>query len=268
MKRSPMELDTASAHPESESGGPRSLSRVLRLFSVLADSQGGMSLAELSVVLDSPKSSLLNLLRPLVADGFLVHANGLYALGPALFRLSATVLAAWDFPKLIHPFLQELAEKSGETALLGVLNREADAMVYVDVINSPQPVRYQIPVGTMRPLYASAAGRLLLAYADADYQREYLANVKFKSNIAKPLTKTDLVQELEHIRRDGYSVSIDAYLQGLSAIAAPVLDAEGVCVASINLAGPTERFKSDIDFLKSTVLEIASQASGFPPTKV
>ena len=48
-------------------GGPRSLTRLLGLFGVLSHARDGMSLAELNVALESPKSSLLNLLRPLVA---------------------------------------------------------------------------------------------------------------------------------------------------------------------------------------------------------
>ena len=51
--------------------GPRSLTRLLGLFDVLAKSKHGMSLAELNQALQSPKSSLLNLLRPLVIDGYL-----------------------------------------------------------------------------------------------------------------------------------------------------------------------------------------------------
>jgi hypothetical protein len=56
-----------------ESSGPRSLERLLALFDVLSTAPNGSSLAELSTLLGSPKSSLLNLLRPLVSEGFLVH---------------------------------------------------------------------------------------------------------------------------------------------------------------------------------------------------
>jgi IclR family acetate operon transcriptional repressor len=48
--------------------GPRALTRLLALFDALSASADGLSLADLSIVLDSPKSSLLNLLRPMVAE--------------------------------------------------------------------------------------------------------------------------------------------------------------------------------------------------------
>jgi DNA-binding IclR family transcriptional regulator len=220
-----------------------------------------MSLAELSVVLESPKSSLLNLLRPLVAEGFLVHAGGSYRLGPAIFRLAAGVLSAWNFPKLIRPFMEELSARTEETVLLAVLNRESEVMTYVEIIDSPRPVRYQIPVGTTRPLYASAAGRLLLAYADKKWRDAYMSSVVFKTKTAIPMSRASLNLELQRIRTEGVSWAIDVYSKGLAAIAAPVFDTDGNCVASLNIAGPSERFRTELDFLKTTVKEVAAKAS-------
>ncbi|MFX8323984.1 helix-turn-helix domain-containing protein, partial [Acinetobacter baumannii] len=54
-----------------DNSGPRSLMRILRLFETLGDATEGMSLADLSLTLQVPKSSLLTLLRPLVAEGYL-----------------------------------------------------------------------------------------------------------------------------------------------------------------------------------------------------
>lgn len=253
---------------ERDNTGPRSLARVLGIFGILSRSVDGMTLAELSVVLDSPKSSLLNLLRPLVADGYLMHGAGVYQLGPSIYRLSAAVLANWNFPKLIRPFMEELCERTGESVLLGVLNREAEVLTYVEIIDSPHPVRYQIPVGTTRPLYASSAGRLLLAYTDKEWRDAYLSTVKFKTKTARPMTRAALKKELDKIREEGISHSIDVYSLGLSAIAAPVFDADGNCVASLNLAGPTERFRDALDDLATVMREVAAKASGIVTSRI
>ena len=184
------------AEPERRMGGPRSLTRILGLFEVLSGTNAGMSLTELSETLGSPKSSLLHLLRPLVSEGYLTHENGIYRLGASLYRLAAGVLANWDFPRLVRPFMAELAQRTGETALLGVLNREAESLTYVEIIDGPHPIRYHIPVGTTRTLYASAAGRLLLAYADRDWCRSYLASVIFKVRTAAPMTRDPCARTL------------------------------------------------------------------------
>jgi DNA-binding IclR family transcriptional regulator len=171
------------------------------------------------------------------------------------------VLSAWNFPKLIRPFMEELSARTEETVLLAVLNRESEVMTYVEIIDSPRPVRYQIPVGTTRPLYASAAGRLLLAYADKKWRDAYMSSVVFKTKTAIPMSRASLNLELQRIRTEGVSWAIDVYSKGLAAIAAPVFDTDGNCVASLNIAGPSERFRTELDFLKTTVKEVAAKAS-------
>ena len=59
--------------------GPRSLMRLLGLFDALAKSKEGLTLADLNTELSSPKSSLLNLLRPLVADALLTALGAIAA---------------------------------------------------------------------------------------------------------------------------------------------------------------------------------------------
>jgi DNA-binding IclR family transcriptional regulator len=254
--------EAAPASPERDVTGPRSLARLLGLFDVLSLMPNGMSLAELNVTLESPKSSLLNLLRPLVAEGYLIHSSGVYRLGPSIFRLAASVMSAWNFPKLIRPFMEELVERTSESALLSVLNREAEVLTYVEIVDSPHPVRYQIPVGTTRPIYASTAGRLLLAYTEKPWRDQYVNTVAFKLKTATPITRASLTRELDKIRSEGLSWSIDGFLPGLAAVAAPVFDGDGRCIASLNIAGPSDRFRNDLETLKATVRDVASRASG------
>lgn len=157
-------LKETSAPADRDVSGPRSLTRLLGIFDVLAKSPDGMSLAELNVALESPKSSLLNLLRPLVAEGYLMHDVGRYRLGPSIFRLSAGVMAAWNFSKILRPFLVDLSKSTNETVYVGVLDVEHKEITYVDVIESEQSVRYSMHIGLRRPLYCTAAGRVLLAH--------------------------------------------------------------------------------------------------------
>jgi DNA-binding IclR family transcriptional regulator len=86
--------------------------------------------------------------------------------------------------------------------------------------------------------------------------------VAFKLKTATPITRASLTRELEKIRSEGVSWSIDGFLPGLAAVAAPVFDGEGRCIASLNIAGPSDRFRHDLETLKATVKEVAARASG------
>ncbi|MCM3562846.1 IclR family transcriptional regulator [Hydrogenophaga intermedia] len=236
--------------------------RVLGMFDALSRAPQGMALSELSEVLGTPRSSLLNLLRPLVADGYLVNDRGRYRLGGAAFRLCAGVQAAWKFDRVVRPFMEDLSRSTGETVLLGVLERETGVITYVQVIHSPHPVRYQITAGTARPLYASCAGRVLLAYSQPQWRDDYLATVAIRAKTARPITKTWLRETLQQIRRDGVAWAIDCYLDGLASVAAPLLDVDGHCLASLSIAGPSSRFKADLGRLIAAVQDVARRASG------
>ena len=78
----------------------RSAMRLVALFEALAKSEEGVSLAELSATIAAPKSSLLGILRSMVALGYMEHGHGLYRLGPKSFRLAADILAIRRFPNL------------------------------------------------------------------------------------------------------------------------------------------------------------------------
>lgn len=262
MTKQERDAERVAASGREPGGGPRSLTRVLGIFGILSKWSDGVSLTDLSLELESPKSSLLNLLRPLVIDEYLVNEGGVYRLGPSTYRLAAHILASWNFPRLIRPFMEELAKRSGESVLLSVLNRDAEVVTYVEIIPSPHPVRYQIPVGTTRPLYASSAGRLLLAYADKPWRDAYLKSVTFKTKTATPMNRLWLRQDVEQIRVIGVAASIDVYTVGLGAVSAPVFDVDGVCVAALTLAGPTERFRHELEDKKTMLLDVATRASG------
>lgn len=243
--------------------GPRSLTRILGLFDALAKKPDGLSLAELNAVLESPKSSLLNLLRPLVSDGYLLHSHGLYRLGPTAFRLAANIMSVWNFSKLVRPYLEELAVRSNESVYIGVLDREEQVITYVDTIDSPHSVRYSIPVGANRPLYCTAAGRVLLAFADKDWQENYFRTVKLVRRTAHTTTdRKELRKKLDDIRRTGYSTSVSEMFVGSAAISAPIYGSEGKVVAAIAIGAPADRFEAELPHLREVIKDISVRASG------
>jgi DNA-binding IclR family transcriptional regulator len=251
---------------EKENGGPRSLSRLLGLFDALARSPDVLSLADLNVTLGSPKSSLLNLLRPLVGDGYLLHDVSRYRLGPAIFRLAAGIMSVWNFSKVLHPYLEELAGRCHETVYVGVLDREQGLITYVDVIESPMSVRYAMPVGTSRPLYCTAAGRLLLAHADDDWLEGYLHKTKLERRTPQTIAgRKELRAELEKVLQAGYSVSVGELLRESAGIAAPIVGSDGKVVAALAIGAPSDRFEVARPTLQEMLVDVARRASGIMP---
>jgi DNA-binding IclR family transcriptional regulator len=246
-----------------EDQSPRSLARVLGLFEALAAADGGLTLTQLSAALDAPKSSLLLLLKPLVAMGYLEHGAARYTLGAAVFRMAASILSARRFPRLIRPYMEALVARTRESVFLAVLDRDARAVTYVECIESPQAVRYVVPVGTTRALYPSAAGRVLLAFQDEAWRERYLESTPITAMTPRTVTDRDLLsRELRAIRKAGVAVTVGEAVDGAAGIAAPIAGADGTVRHALLVGAPAARFQKELPALRKAVLEVAASASG------
>jgi DNA-binding IclR family transcriptional regulator len=240
--------------------------RLLGLFDALAKSKEGLSLADLNTELSSPKSSLLNLLRPLVASGYLNYDSGRYRLGPSIFRLAANIMSVWNFSNAVRPYLEELAQRSQESVYLGVLDRVGKVITYVDAVESPHPVRFSVPIGAVRPLYSTAAGRVLLAFASEQWQEEYFRTTKLEQRTPRTITtRKGLREELDRIRKTHVSVSIGENFPESAAISAPIFGADGTLAAAIAIGAPSDRLAPRLAELRPMIVEVASRASGVAP---
>ena len=251
--------------------GPRSVMRILGLFEALTLREDELSLAELSAELDAPKSSLLTLLRPLVAEGYLIHYKGKYYLGPRIFRLSSDILAAGKIRTLVMPFLEELSERTHETAFYAVLDSNAKLAVCTEVVNSPQALRFDLRVGMTLPLYQTAVGSILLAHQDKKWVNSYLNSIKSQKlrlddfSPIVPLSRAEALRQVAEAREDGIAISMSQWAPESGAIAVPVYAGDGSLGGVFCVAGPVKRMQSKLEDLKAILKEISATASGQDP---
>jgi DNA-binding IclR family transcriptional regulator len=235
---------------------------MLGIFDVIARSPDGWSLAELSSRLKSPKSSLLTLLRPMVAGSYLNHSNSQYTLGNESFVLATNILSARKFGSLVRGLMTDLQQQCPETIILAVIDRAAQSVMYSDVLESPQLIRYSVPSGTARPLYTSAAGQLLLAYQDEKWRDQYLKRVKIKPLTARTVTNVEqLRKKLNSIKRTGLCVSVSEAVEGATGVAAPIFGPDGAILAALLIAGPTDRYSREGQSWEDFARDFASRAS-------
>lgn len=244
------------------SAEPRSLIRIFSIFETIAQASEGAGLTEISIALEAPKSSLLLLLRPLVAHGYLLHHDRKYTLGPQIYQFSSDILSTRSFSRIIRPFLQELARLTTESVYLTVINRESGVVAYVEGIESRNPVRYVAPVGTTRPLYVSAAGLALLAFQESSWRDQYIKQTRLKSLTDKSIiSKAALRAELCSIRQTGFSISIGSAVVGAAGMAAPIVIGEQPVEYAILISAPAERFEKEIPRFKKMLMETVSRAA-------
>lgn len=248
--------------PEEKTDSPRSALRLLGILDAVSSGSGALSLADLSSQLGAPKSSLLLILRPLVHRGYLTHRDGRYRLGSSAFRLASSIMSKRSFPEIIRGCMETLAEQTDETVYLAAVDRDAGTSTYVEGIESPQPVRYWVPIGTSRPLYCSAAGLCLLAHQDPAWREAYVRRTPLEP--LTPRTQTDpdkLLRRLDEIQRDGLAYSVGEAVSDASGMAAPIVDPDGSVTMALLVAAPVLRFQKRADLLRRSVIVAAATAS-------
>lgn len=224
---------------------PQSVTRVIQILEVLCSGPAPVSLAHLSRELSAPKSSLAALLRGLVEADFVVLSDNAYRLGPAAYGLGSALLEArrrLQSSELLREGMRRLAERSGETVLLAVRDKQTATLTYVDLIESHKALRFTVAIGDRRPLYCTAGGRVLLANLPDTELRRYLCSLKPQALTPETETsKSKLTEAIAQARKTGVAQTVDQAADGVAGTASLIQDAAGTVIGALVVAAPSSR---------------------------
>jgi DNA-binding IclR family transcriptional regulator len=213
----------------------QSAERVLALLKTFDDSRVELGVAEIARALDVHKSTASRLAAALERTGFLARAGRRYRLGVEVIRLGTIALRSFDLVATMQPGMEKVSQRTGETVNLAVPDGE-------DVLNVAEvPSTYILScsggwIGRRTRPHAVANGKVLLAYG-ALPQPQALERYTPRTITALGT----LERELDQVRRDGYATAVSELEEGLVAVAAPVFDPAGTCVAALSVSGPEFR---------------------------
>src|ERR1700749_1645142 len=215
-----------------------SVARATQLLDVLAASDTPLGVNELARRIGGNASTASRLLATLQDAGLGMRTRGgPYRLGLRLVTLSDRVLASLDVRAVARPLLARLVAETGETATLSVPG-ETEAIT-VDFVPSPSSVVSMARVGRPSVSHATAAGKVMLAYAGA-----HAAGGRSLPELLTPYTErtiTDpggLADELDTVRGRGWAEAVGEREADLAALAAPAFGRQGELAAILGVQGP------------------------------
>jgi len=224
----------------------KSADRVMAVLDLIGD-QGSLSFPEIVAELKLPKSSAHALLRTMEERHYLRHdlTSGSYRLGSRIWDLARSRHELEDLRALVKPLMNDLVDRTGETVQLATL--EDLTAVYLDLAESPHPVKLTSRVGARLPAHTSAIGKALLAELDRDELERRLTGAELERLTEHTITEAPaLIAELETTRRRGYSVDDEEFALGLRCIAMPIRDGDDVAVAALSVSMPTPRYSRSV----------------------
>jgi IclR family KDG regulon transcriptional repressor len=215
------------------------LNRGLDVLELLAREKDIATLTEVARHLRMSKSGAHNVISTLSHRGYVERTpRGSYRLGLRAWEIGCGI-AKVDLSRVAEPFMQALVERIDEGAILGVLDG-AD-VVYIQLVESPQPVRVHAELGDRIAAHCTSTGLALLACLPSSEVKSLLPG---KLAASSPETITDfsvLLHELRRVRVRGYAINRGGWRTDVGGVATAVLDELGRPVAGLCVAAPRYR---------------------------
>jgi IclR family acetate operon transcriptional repressor len=221
---------------------PKVLERALTVLDRFTEAEREWTIADLASAVALPVSTTYRLVNALEAQGLLRSVgNGRFRLGAAAVSLGHRAAAGFDLGHELHSQLEQVAATTRETALLSVLEPRRPAVLCIDRVEAPQPLRLSLEIGTVVPLHAGATSKALLAFLSDDVLEQVLARPLAKLASGTITDPDALRQELTAIRERGWAASREETNNGAWGVAAPVLSRHHRALAVIGMAAPLTR---------------------------
>jgi IclR family pca regulon transcriptional regulator len=246
------------------------LSRGLSILEAFCPSSPRMGITEIANITKLSKSTVFRLIHTLCALGYLIPSaeEKKFTMGPKVLDLGFAVLSSLELREVAQPYLQQLSQRTKETANLAIL--EGWKLIYIERIKTHQILNINLHVGSSLELFNSAMGRVLAAFQNKDWTNQYL---RYLENIPEALPYWEnkgkkLLMILEEVKRTDYALNNEELIPGLRSIASPVRERKGGVVGAVNIAVSSsvysmQRLKKELILPLQQTTRAISQALGY-----
>ena len=240
----------------------KNIQSVERAFSILELFQESgspeRSVKEISEALGLNKSTTFGLINTLTNLGYLQQneENQKYVLGLKLLSFSNAVKVQNIIIRSVHPYLEQISRKYGETVHCAV--GQKGGVIYVDKVEAIGSIYISTQIGTRNDLHCTGVGKCILAYLPPEEQEQVLSS-QLKTMTYNTITNSEQLRE---------EIAI-----GLSCVAVPVFSAPGKTGCAISVSGMTSRIQLAlknglVEELKRVAAEISRTTFGYAYTPV
>ncbi len=222
-----------------------SVDSALSILNLFLDEEE-LSANEIAKRIGVSRSTAFRFMVTLENRGFVTKtAYGKYRLGLNMFSLGMIAYNRMELVSLVHPYLTEMAESSGETCHASILDDGVHVM-FIDRVLGTSFLKMDTAIGFRLYAHCTATGKAILAFQPEQTTGQYLRRASFEPVTQHSIRSAqELRRILDNIRRDGYACDNEEAEPGLTCYAVPLLDSRGHAYAAISISGPTTRMEAN-----------------------
>lgn len=240
----------------------QSLERGLAVLRSFTPEHPALTISEVAELAGLTRATARRVLLTLADLGYVDAVRREFSLTPAVLDLAKPFSVERDPWSFARPYLESLTERTGESASIAILD-DTD-ILYVARSQTRRLMTLAVTVGSRLPAHATSKGRVLLAFLPEPELEAYFARRAMARYTEQTVVdEAELRDILADVRREGFSVVDQQLEEGLSSVAAPIIDASGRVSAALSLcahAGRVDGATLRSDFVP-LVIETARRVS-------
>lgn len=229
------------------------LQKGLMILETLAEAGSGMGVTELATRLTLTKSNTFRLLQSLSTLGYVRQSGDKnYLATMKIWKVGLRIISQIEVRDFAATEMRRLSDLFGETTYLAIL--DDTALLYIDKIDSIQPIRTWTPKGGTVPLHCVGTGKALLAYNYETLRNRIAGSLVGYTD--KTITSVEgLDREVAKIKKAGVAIDWGEYREKVYSIGSPILGIDGRAIAAIGVSAPAA------NCTKNDVKEMAKEVS-------
>ncbi len=223
----------------------QSIDRAVAILECFSGNRRELKLSEIAYMLDLNKSTVHGILNSLKYHRFIDQdeITKKYRLGIRFIEYGELVINSMDVRDIAYPIIEDICERIEETVHVAML--DGFDVVYVEKKECNKSIKTSTKIGARIPAYITADGKIILSYLDDDKLNEYVPE-KIKKLTPNTITdRNKLLKVLHEMKNKGYATDNEEVVQGISCVAAPIIEHTGRVRFSLSITGPTFRMTKD-----------------------
>lgn len=220
---------------EQQSDFVAAFARGIRVIRAFGDNSQMLTLTQVAERSELTPAGARRLLLTLVTLGYAGVKGRYYYLMPKVLALGYAYLTSLPIYHFAQPILEELAEKTGETCAVCVLD-DMETMFALR-ITLKRIIGGDSGIGARRPAHATSMGRVLLGGLSEAALAEYFSRADLRAFTAKTITSPEKLRlEIQKDRLRGFSWVSGELEENASGLSVPIKDPQGDIIAALNVS--------------------------------
>ena len=246
----------------------QSLDRALELLEMLTKTGTSMNIAEISKTFKITRTTVSSMLQSLLQRNFIEKDSetGKYSIGYKPYEMALAYRYQYPFLYAAGEHINKMVEKLKVKINVSVLKPSGVAVV---ILSKDISVLPKMILGYVLPGYASASGKLLMAYAPREIVEQWVDQTEFIPYTQHTITnKNTLFEQLDQIRAKGVSYEFEELMLQRCCVAVPIFNISGQVIASVSFSVSKELMDANMSTLTENVALLGNNISstlGYSP---